>query len=61
MSPNMTICPFFSKDINFVVVSRQFCANMLKAFENWHFALILTAQHLLQASCINRFSQPFHC
>jgi len=22
---------------------------MLKAFENWHFALILTAQHLFEA------------
>jgi len=52
---------FLTKDIIFLQSAACFVLICLKLLKTWHFALILTAQHLLQASCINRFIQTFHC
>ena len=53
--------PFLTKDIILLQSEARFVLICLKLLKTWHFALILTAQHLLQASCINRFFQTFHC
>lgn len=50
---------FFALGNNFLQPASRFVLICLKLLKTWHFALILTAQHLFVASRINRFSLRF--